>query len=78
VPSRTWRATASEIQCRPARQRDLLVLRIFLGMSLQETAQILGTTPGAARVAQHKALAWLRTRVTGKPLGSMVPKAPRS
>jgi RNA polymerase sigma-70 factor, ECF subfamily len=41
-------------------QRDVLVLRIVLGLSTERTAQHLGTTPGAVRVVQHTALARLR------------------
>jgi DNA-directed RNA polymerase specialized sigma24 family protein len=42
------------------KQSDVVVLRFLLGMSVEETAEILGTTPGAVRVAQNVALARLR------------------
>lgn len=45
----------------PAGQRDVLLLRLS-GLSAQETAAALGTTPGAVRVAAHRALATLRRR----------------
>ncbi|ONI88463.1 RNA polymerase subunit sigma [Saccharothrix sp. ALI-22-I] len=44
----------------PERQREILVLRVVLGMSAEETAEVVGSTPGAVRVAQHRALARLR------------------
>jgi RNA polymerase sigma-70 factor (ECF subfamily) len=45
------------------RQRDILVMRIVLGLSAQETADMVGTTPDAVRVAQHRALNRLRRTV---------------
>ncbi len=44
----------------PANQREILTLRIAVGLSAEETAQSLGMTAGAVRVAQHRALARLR------------------
>lgn len=44
----------------PERQRDIVVLRVGLGWSADEVAEALGSTPGAVRVAQHRALAALR------------------
>jgi RNA polymerase sigma-70 factor, ECF subfamily len=46
-----------------SRQREVLVLRIAVGLSAEETAQIVGSTPGAVRVTQHRALNRLRRRV---------------
>ena len=40
--------------------REVLTLRIGVGLSAQETAQALGMSAGAVRVAQHRALAKLR------------------
>ncbi|PRQ11564.1 RNA polymerase subunit sigma [Corynebacterium sp. 13CS0277] len=40
--------------------RDIIILRVFEGRSAEETAAIVGSTPGAVRVAQHRALANLR------------------
>jgi RNA polymerase sigma-70 factor, ECF subfamily len=42
------------------RQRDVLVLRIMVGLSAEETAAVVGSTPGAVRVTQHRALNRLR------------------
>ena len=44
----------------PEKQREILLLRIVVGLSAEETAQIVGASPGAVRVAQHRALARLR------------------
>ncbi|NUT46265.1 MAG: sigma-70 family RNA polymerase sigma factor [Saccharothrix sp.] len=47
----------------PDRQREILVLRVVLGLSAEEAAEAVGSTPGAVRVAQHRALARLRKAV---------------
>lgn len=44
-----------------AQHREILTLRVAVGMSADETAQMLGMTAGAVRVAQHRALARLRS-----------------
>ena len=44
----------------PAAQRELLLLRVVAGLSAEETGAALDMTPGAVRVAQHRALARLR------------------
>ncbi|WP_410674078.1 sigma-70 family RNA polymerase sigma factor [Amycolatopsis sp. cmx-4-68] len=45
----------------PPRQREILVLRIILGLSAEETAAAVGlSSAGAVRVAQHRALTTLR------------------
>jgi RNA polymerase sigma-70 factor (ECF subfamily) len=44
----------------PTNQREILTMRVGAGMSAEETAEALGTTAGAVRVAQHRALAKLR------------------
>lgn len=48
----------------PPMQREILVLRVAAGLSAEDTATALGTTPGAVRVAQHRALAKLRAMVS--------------
>ena len=47
------------------RQREVLVLRIAVGLSAEETAQVVGSTPGAVRVTQHRALSRLRGVIGG-------------
>ncbi len=44
----------------PSHQRELLVLRVLTGLTAEETGNTLGMSPGAVRVAQHRALARLR------------------
>jgi RNA polymerase sigma-70 factor (ECF subfamily) len=44
----------------PEKQREILVLRIVVGLSAEETAEIVGASAGAVRVAQHRALTRLR------------------
>ncbi|MCH6167256.1 sigma-70 family RNA polymerase sigma factor [Pseudonocardia alaniniphila] len=44
----------------PEKQREILVLRVVVGLSAEETAEAVGSTPGAVRVAQHRALSRLR------------------
>jgi RNA polymerase sigma-70 factor (ECF subfamily) len=44
--------------------RELMVLRVAVGMSAEETGRALGMTAGAVRVAQHRALARLRAFAT--------------
>ena len=43
--------------------RDIIILRVFVGLSAEETAHIVDSTPGAVRVAQHRALAQLRKAI---------------
>ena len=47
----------------PDKQREILVLRVVVGLTAEETAEAVGSTPGAVRVAQHRALAKLRSSV---------------
>jgi RNA polymerase sigma-70 factor, ECF subfamily len=41
-------------------QREVLLLRVGVGLSAEETADAMGMTPGAVRIAQHRALNELR------------------
>lgn len=50
----------------PAKQREILVLRVVAGLSAEETAEAVESTPGAVRVAQHRALTRLRKAVVGR------------
>jgi len=51
----------------PAGQRELLRLRVLSGLSAKETGHALGMSPGAVRVAQHRALARLRAIAVSEP-----------
>ena len=48
----------------PDKQREIVVLRVVVGLSAEETAASVGSTPGAVRVAQHRALSRLRRLLT--------------
>lgn len=50
----------------PDKQRQILVLRVIEGYSAEETAEVVGSTPGAVRVAQHRALARLRKMLSSE------------
>jgi RNA polymerase sigma-70 factor, ECF subfamily len=50
----------------PEEQQSLLVLRFIEGMDYAEVAAILGKSPGALRVMQHRALAALRRILDGE------------
>jgi RNA polymerase sigma-70 factor (ECF subfamily) len=45
----------------PPRQREILLLRVVVGLSAEETAEAVESTPDAVRIAQHQALARLRS-----------------
>lgn len=47
----------------PDKQREILILRVVVGLSAEETATAVSTTPGAVRVAQHRALARLKSEL---------------
>jgi RNA polymerase sigma factor (sigma-70 family) len=44
-------------------QRDVLLLRLVAGMTLEETAAVLGKTTGAVKALQHRAAAALRRHI---------------
>jgi RNA polymerase sigma-70 factor, ECF subfamily len=50
----------------PEKQREILRLRVVVGLSAEETAEAVGSTPGAVRVAQHRALGRLRGVLASK------------
>jgi RNA polymerase sigma-70 factor (ECF subfamily) len=47
----------------PTKQREILILRVVVGLSAEETAAAVGATPGAVRVAQHRALQRLKSEM---------------
>jgi RNA polymerase sigma-70 factor (ECF subfamily) len=53
----------------PEKQREILILRVVVGMSAEETAEAVGSTPGAVRVAQHRALARLKAEINATEHG---------
>jgi RNA polymerase sigma-70 factor (ECF subfamily) len=55
---------AGLLQLLTPRQREVLILRVVVGLSAEETADAVGSTPGAVRVTQHRALNRLRAAVS--------------
>ncbi len=55
----------------PKKEREVVVLRVFVGLSVAETAEVVGITPATVRVTQHRALARLRRNLppNGFPAG---------
>jgi RNA polymerase sigma-70 factor (ECF subfamily) len=49
------------LQMLPDPLRELMLLRVAVGLSADETGRALGMSPGAVRVAQHRALQRLRS-----------------
>ncbi len=50
----------------PDEQREILVLLVVVGLSVEETAEAVRSTPSAVRVAQHRALDRLRNALASK------------
>lgn len=46
------------------KHREIVILRLVVGLSAEETAAAVGSTAGAVRVAQHRALAKLKNEVS--------------
>jgi RNA polymerase sigma-70 factor (ECF subfamily) len=51
---------AKLLEILPEKHREIITLRVVVGLSAEETAEAVGSTPGAVRVAQHRALTRLR------------------
>jgi RNA polymerase sigma factor (sigma-70 family) len=49
------------LHCLTDEQREVLLLRVVAGLSVDETARAMGRRPGAVRSLQHRALERLRT-----------------
>jgi RNA polymerase sigma-70 factor (ECF subfamily) len=50
----------------PDQQREIVVLRVIMGLSAEKTAEAVGSTPGAVRVAQHRILRRLRSTLAAE------------
>jgi RNA polymerase sigma factor (sigma-70 family) len=57
----------SMLACLTGEQREVLLLRVVAGLSVDETAQAVDRRPGAVRALQHRALARLRASLAGSP-----------
>jgi RNA polymerase sigma-70 factor (ECF subfamily) len=47
----------------PPEQAEVVVLRVVGGLSVEETARVVGKRPGTVRVLQHRALRRLSSQV---------------
>jgi RNA polymerase sigma-70 factor (ECF subfamily) len=47
----------------PARQREVIVLRVFFDLDAETTANVLGIAPGTVGVHLHRAIAALRDQI---------------
>ncbi|MGN9778168.1 RNA polymerase sigma factor ShbA [Micromonospora sp. H33] len=69
APGPEMRALTADLNARlagllaqlPATHREILVLRLAVGMTAEEVGTVLGMTAGAVRLTQHRALTRLRT-----------------
>lgn len=59
-------ALRAEIQALPRRQRAVIVLRYYEGLSIAETADALGCAEGTVRSQASRALSALRTGLSGR------------
>ena len=59
----------------PDGQRRLLLLRVVAGLSAEDTGYVLDMSPGAVRVAQHRALVRLRALAAREPAAEASPRA---
>jgi len=64
INSETSRQMKQLLGTLPEKQREILILRLVMGLSAEETAAAVGSTAGAIRVAQHRAIARLKKEVT--------------
>lgn len=46
-------------------QREIVVLRVVVGLSVDETSTVVGRRPGAVRALQHRAMRSLRDQLVG-------------
>lgn len=57
------RAVKQLLETLPEKQREIVRLRVVVGLSAEETAEIVDSTAGAVRVAQHRAMKQLRAKI---------------
>lgn len=60
APSRLDSATLRALRRLPARQREVIALRVFLDLDVETTARTLGIAPGTVRAHQARAASALR------------------
>ncbi|MCX5042424.1 sigma-70 family RNA polymerase sigma factor [Aldersonia sp. NBC_00410] len=57
------REVTALLETLPQKHREILIMRLVMGLSAEETAAMTGSTAGAVRVAQHRALTKLKAHV---------------
>jgi DNA-directed RNA polymerase specialized sigma24 family protein len=60
MTTQSHRHTTQLLESLSSEQREVLRLRIVHGLSAEQAALMLGTTPAAVRTAQHRALEAVR------------------
>jgi RNA polymerase sigma-70 factor (ECF subfamily) len=63
IDSESAARMATLLKVLPEKQREILILRVVVGMSAEETADAVGSTAGAVRVAQHRAPTKLKAEI---------------
>ncbi len=63
APSAAADSLAASLPFLTLEQRDVIAYRFFAGLSVRETAQLMGREEAAVRALQHRALAALRRRM---------------
>ena len=63
IQSDTASRMSELLEILPPKQREILILRVVVGLSAEETAAAVGATAGAVRVAQHRALSRLKSEI---------------
>lgn len=56
-------ALLAAVRALPARQREVIVLRVFFDLDTEATAALLGVSPGTVAVHLHRALGKLRAQI---------------
>jgi RNA polymerase sigma-70 factor (sigma-E family) len=60
------RAVAAALRKLPRRQREAVVLRYYLDLSVEEAAEAMGVSPGTVKSATHRALAAVGRTLRGE------------
>lgn len=63
IDAEASRAMNTLLATLPEKHREILILRLVVGLSAEETAAAVGSTAGAIRVAQHRAIAKLKGQI---------------
>lgn len=63
IDAEASRAMEALLATLPEKHREILILRLVVGLSAEETAAAVGSTAGAIRVAQHRAISKLKTQI---------------